>query len=297
MYESIRKNKQKTVTIVGFFSAIIIIVFSIVGYLYFDSPLIGGVLGGLSALIYTFFSVVSASRRIMKLTKGRLITKESCQDMKETQALNIVQQMALMAHIPEPTLYVIKDDLPNAFASGLSPDKAIVAVTTGLLERLNRAEIEGVIAHEVAHIRNYDTRLKVTVFAMGTLLLILGQLIMRLSSVLTREAEEKVMAMGAFMSLVIGALVYVFGIMLSKLMELWVSRNREYLADVTAVELTRNPQALISALEKISTMEASEVAESSVSSLYFVHPFKKEGDSWFSTHPTIDNRIRKLSEL
>lgn len=297
MYEGIRKNKQRTALIMGFFTLIIIGVFSIVGYLYFESPLIGGAVGGLLALVYTWGSVVSASKRLIKLTKGRQLTKESCQNLKETQALNIVQQMAMMAHIPEPDVYVVEDNLPNAFASGLSPDKAMVALTTGLLERLNRAEIEGVVAHEIAHIRNYDTRLKVTVFAMGTLLLILGEVLMRISHVLGRESEDKVTAMGALSSLLVGALVYVFGAVVSKLMQLWVSRNREYLADVTAVELTRNPQALISALEKISHMDASEAAKGSVSALYFVHPFKKERDSLWSTHPTPQNRIKRLQNI
>lgn len=297
MYEAIRQNKQRTALIVMLFAGIIVSVFSLVGNLYWGSPLVGGVLGALIGGVYTFLSVRLSAYSLLKMTHAREIIRSETQDIKEVQLLHISEQLALMAGIPTPKVYVVPDSQPNAFAAGMRPEQALVAVTSGLLEQLSRSEIEAVVAHEIAHIQNYDSRLKVTVFAMGGFLVAFGRLLLRTNLRPASNKNGKDSDGFGMLSLVIGLVVYLLGMVVSQLMQLWVSRNREYLADATAVELTRNPQALITALEKISEMEKSDQADPSMATMYFTNPFKKERDTIWSTHPTTANRIARLKTL
>lgn len=300
MYERIRSNKRKTILVIGLFSLLVIAVASIAGYALFGSPLLGGIIGGIAGVIYVTISVNQSSASMIKRSGARQVTgqREEGEDIKERQAYNIVSQLAMMQRLPEPEVYVIDDDQPNAFAAGLKPENAKVAVTTGLLNRLNRAEIEGVIAHEIAHIQNYDSRLKVTTFALGGLLLLIGHVLIRQRWFRGRGSNSSRGGGAAVLvSVILGFVIAIFGRIISQLIQLWVSRNREYLADTTAAEITRNPQALASALEKISGMEPSDSADSSMSSMYFVNPFKKDGDSMWSTHPSTENRIEALNNL
>jgi len=299
MYERIRSNKRKTILVIGLFSLLVIAVASIAGYALFGSPLLGGIIGGIVGVIYVTISVSKASGSMIKRSGARQVTsqQEENEDIKERQAYNIVSQLAMMQRLPEPEVYIIEDDQPNAFAAGLKPENAKVAVTTGLLNRLNRAEIEGVIAHEIAHIQNYDSRLKVTTFALGGLLLLIGHVLIRQRWFRGGRGSDSSRGTAVLVSVILGFVIAIFGRIISQLIQLWVSRNREYLADTTAAEITRNPQALASALEKISGMEPSDSADSSMSSMYFVNPFKKDGDSLWSTHPSTENRIEALNNL
>jgi len=298
MYDRIRSNKRKTIIVVTLFAFLVVAVASIAGYALFGSALIGGIVGGLVGLIYITISVNTASGSMMKRAGAKQVTADQGDDenIKERQAYNIVSQLAMMQRLPEPEVYVIEDDQPNAFAAGLKPENAKVAVTTGLLERLNRAEIEGVIAHEIAHIQNYDSRLKVTTFALGGLLVLLGHVMIR-QSWFRGGGSDSSKGVAILTSVIIGFVILLFGRIIARLIQFWVSRKREYLADTTAAEITRNPQALASALEKISGMEPSDSADSSMSSMYFVNPFKKDGDSLWSTHPSTENRIEELNKL
>jgi len=298
MYDRIRSNKRKTMIVVTLFALLVVAVASIVGYALFGSALIGGIVGGLVGLIYVTISINTASGSMLKRAGAKQVTADQSKDenIKERQAYNIVSQLAMMQQLPEPDVYVIEDDQPNAFAAGLKPENAKVAVTTGLLERLNRAEIEGVIAHEIAHIQNYDSRLKVTTFALGGLLVLLGHVLIR-QSWFRGGGSNSSKGVAILTSVIIGFVILLFGRIIARLIQFWVSRKREYLADTTAAEITRNPQALASALKKISGMEPSDSADSSMSSMYFVNPFKKDGDSMWSTHPSTENRIKELNKL
>jgi len=298
MYDRIRSNKRKTIIVVTLFAFLVVAVASIAGYALFGSALIGGIVGGLVGLIYVTISINTASGSMLKRAGAKQVTADQSKDenIKERQAYNIVSQLAMMQRLPEPEVYVIEDDQPNAFAAGLKPENAKVAVTTGLLERLNRAEIEGVIAHEIAHIQNYDSRLKVTTFALGGLLVLLGHVLIR-QSWFRGGGSDSSKGVAILTSVIIGFVILLFGRIIARLIQFWVSRKREYLADTTAAEITRNPQALASALEKISGMEPSDSADSSMSSMYFVNPFKKDGDSLWSTHPSTENRIKELNKL
>jgi len=298
MYDRIRSNKRKTMIVVTLFALLVVAVASIAGYALFGSALVGGIVGGLVGLIYVTISINTASGSMLKRAGAKQVTADQNKDenIKERQAYNIVSQLAMMQRLPEPEVYVIEDDQPNAFAAGLKPENAKVAVTTGLLERLNRAEIEGVIAHEIAHIQNYDSRLKVTTFALGGLLVLLGHVMIR-QSWFRGGGSNSSKGVAILTSVIIGFVILLFGRIIARLIQFWVSRKREYLADTTAAEITRNPQALASALKKISGMEPSDSADSSMSSMYFVNPFKKDGDSMWSTHPSTENRIKELNKL
>ena len=298
MYDRIRSNKRKTMIVVTLFALLVVAVASIAGYALFGSALVGGIVGGLVGLIYVTISINTASGSMLKRAGAKQVTADQNKDenIKERQAYNIVSQLAMMQCLPEPEVYVIEDDQPNAFAAGLKPENAKVAVTTGLLERLNRAEIEGVIAHEIAHIQNYDSRLKVTTFALGGLLVLLGHVMIR-QSWFRGGGSNSSKGVAILTSVIIGFVILLFGRIIARLIQFWVSRKREYLADTTAAEITRNPQALASALKKISGMEPSDSADSSMSSMYFVNPFKKDGDSMWSTHPSTENRIKELNKL
>lgn len=302
MYEQIRSNKRTTILIVGFFILIISLIMATLGYLFADNFLLGVILGLIGGGIYIAFSLSTAPSSMMRMTSARQITKENYQSLDEQQAYNIVSQLAMMQQIPEPDVYVIEDKQPNAFAVGMKPEKASVALTTGLMERLNRAETEGVIAHEIAHIKNYDSRLKVTTFALGSFLVMIGHVLVRSGRFgayrgAGRGNQNSNSRNSALIGFLLGFAILLFGQVFSKLIQLWVSRNREYLADATAAEMTRNPQALADALRKISQMEPSEAADSSMSAMYFYNPFKKTGDSIWSTHPSTENRIKALNKL
>lgn len=299
MYELIRQNKRRSNIIVVMFTLIVILVASIAGEAFFGDPVLGGILGAVFGGIYTVLSVNLSNSSVIRLTNARKISKSDEDiDIKELQLVNIVSQLSMVAGIPEPEVYVINDSLPNAFAAGLRPEKALVGVTTGLLSRLDRDEIEGVVAHEIAHIANYDVRLSTMIYAMGGFLVMLGYLMLRGGSSRS-SSNNKNKGNGALIAFIVGFVVYLFGEMFTRIIQLWVSRKREYLADATAAEYTRNPQALARALGKISGMDKSEVADKSMAAMYFVNPFKpnKEKDSMFSTHPTIKNRIANLQRL
>lgn len=301
MYEQIRSNKRKTVFIVGFFLVVVAIIMSVVGYVFVDSFFMGLVFGLIAGGIYVMFSVSSAPSSMLRMTNAKQVQENDYANVKEQQVYNIVSQFAMMQQLPMPNVYVIEDNQPNAFAIGMKPENSSVAITTGLLNRLNRSEIEGVIAHEIAHIQNYDSRLKVTTFALGSFLILVGHVLFRstrwsaMSGRRRRSSNDSDSGPNAaLIGFLMGALILVFGQVFSTLIQMWVSRNREYLADATAAEITRNPQALASALQKISGMEPSQVADSSMSAMYFYNPFKRTGDSLWSTHPSTENRIKAL---
>lgn len=303
MYEQIRSNKRKTLLIVGFFILVIMVIMALAGYIFAGDFLTGVVIGLIVGGLYITLAVNSAPSSMLQMAKAKQIHQGKYDSIKEQQAYNIVSQLAMMQNLPQPKVYVIKDKQPNAFAIGMKPENASVAVTTGLLDRLNRAEIEGVIAHEISHIQNYDSRLKVTTFALGSFLILVGHFLFRsgqfgmMRPARSRDRDNDSGVLVVFIGFLLGFLILVFGHLFSRLIQMWVSRNREYLADASAAEMTRNPDALASALMKISQMDPSEVADSSMSAMYFYNPFKKTGDSIWSTHPSTQNRIKALKRL
>lgn len=299
LHQQIEKNKQKTIMVVLLYFILYTLIGWGIGYMSLGNPLYGLILAGVIGAIYISMMFSQSTSVVMRLNHAQEVTsKQQC-----PMLWNIVEDMALIAKVPMPKIYVIQDDSPNAFAAGISPETAAVAATTGLLNRLNREELEGVMAHEFAHIKNYDVRLQTIAIALGAVIAILVQfgghsmrfgLYTRQSSSKKEDNKDTMSAILAVVSL----LAIILGPLMSTILQYSLSRNREYLADATAVSFTRNPQGLISALLKISQSPAMKQADIQSAALYIADPFKNvERDSLFSTHPTIKNRIHRLQNM
>jgi heat shock protein HtpX len=221
------------------------------------------------------------------------------------QLMNVVQELAIAANVPMPKVYIIDDTAPNAFATGRDPKHASLAITTGLLEKLDREELQGVIAHEMSHVRNLDIRFSLVVGGMVGVIAILADFFLRFtfwSGVGGRRSSSREGGNGAQAVIAIVAIVLaILAPIISRFIQLAVSRQREYLADASSVELTRNPYGLERALAKISTdQEVLEVANRGTQHMYFTNPIKKfeaRSSGLMSTHPPILDRINRLREL
>ena len=200
----------------------------------------------------------------------------------------------------KPRLYVVDSAQPNAFATGRNPENAIICVTTGLIEKLEYYELEGVVAHELAHIKNYDIRLSAVISVMVGFVIMLSDMFTRISFRRSRRDNDSSNGAQAII-LIIGLIFLIISPIISQLIQLAVSRRREFLADATAISFTRNPDGLISALRKITGDEEElETASNSTAYMYIVTPFKnkrKEKSSLFSTHPSTTERIEALENL
>jgi len=221
------------------------------------------------------------------------------------QLMNVVGEMAIAANVPMPKVYIIDDTAPNAFATGRDPKHASLAITTGLLEKLDREELQGVIAHEMSHVRNLDIRFSLIVGVMVGAIAILADFFLRFTfwgGISGRRSGRDSGGTGIQAVIMIVAIVLaILAPIISRFIQLAVSRQREYLADASGVELTRNPYGLERALAKIgSDQEVLEVANRGTQHMYFTNPIKKfeeRSSNLMSTHPAILDRINRLREL
>ena len=296
MFEDIKKNKIKSWFIVLLFLAFIAV---IVYYICMALDL-----GELSIIIAMIFAIVStwgsyyySDKIVLKLNNARPATRE--EDLK---LVNILDSLVISAGLPEkPQLYVIEDAQPNAFATGRNPKHAVICVTTGLLEKLGYYELEGVLAHEMSHIKNYDILLSAVVSVMVGFVVILSDWFTRISFYGGRRGRDRDNDNnGNAIFMLIGLIFLILAPIFGQLMQLAISRKREFLADATAIEFTRNPDGLISALEKISAdPNELKVVNKATENMYIANPFrnkKKSSDLW-STHPSTEARIEALRNL
>lgn len=296
MFEDIKKNKIKSWFIVLLFLAFIAV---IVYYICMALDL-----GELSIIIAMIFAIVStwgsyyySDKIVLKLNNARPATRE--EDLK---LVNILDSLVISVGLPEkPQLYVIEDAQPNAFATGRNPKHAVICVTTGLLEKLDYYELEGVLAHEMSHIKNYDILLSAVVSVMVGFVVILSDWFTRISFYGGRRGRDGDNDNnGNAIIMLIGLIFLILAPIFGQLMQLAISRKREFLADATAIEFTRNPDGLISALEKISAdPNELKVANKATENMYIANPFrnkKKSSDLW-STHPSTEARIEALRNL
>ena len=300
MFKTIKKNKFESAIIVSIFIiAVTLIIYYICNALN---------LGELSILIALIFSIASAwgsyyysDKIVLASCRARPATKE--EDLK---LVNILDALMVTAGLPKkPDLYVVEDAQPNAFATGRNPEHAVIYVTTGLLEKLNYYELEGVIAHEMSHIKNYDILLSAVVSVFVGLIVMLSDMFSRIMfwGGLKDDRDNDSKANGILMLL--GLIFLILSPIFGTLMQLALSRKREFLADATAVEFTRNPDGLISALEKLENdPNELETANSATANMYIINPFKKNGDkgkrktsSLWSTHPSTADRIEALRNI
>ena len=296
MFEDIKRNKIKSGLIVFTF---LIFIALIIYYICMALDL-----GSVSIAIAMVFAIAStwgsyyySDRIVLSLNKARPATKE-----ENLRLVNILDSLVVSSGLPcTPRLYIVEDAQPNAFATGRNPQNAVICVTTGLLDKLEYYELEGVLAHEMAHIKNYDIRLSAVVSVMVGFVVMLSDWFTRITFWGgTRDSDNDNKGNGILM--LIGLIFLILSPIFGKLMQLAVSRNREYLADATAVKFTRNPDGLISALEKI-TNDPNElkVANNATENMYIVNPFrsdkKKKTSSLWSTHPSTEDRINALRNI
>lgn len=250
------------------------------------------------SLIWTWIAFKRGDRIIMKMTGATLANYDS-----EKQLHNIVEEMALAAGVPKPTVYIIETEAMNAFATGMSPGRASVAVTRGMLNRLNRDELQGVVAHEMGHVVNWDIRYATAVSILVGLIALVSDSILysgRLGR-LGRGRRSGGNNSGAGILFIIMIIFAILAPLIARLVQMAVSRQREFLADATSVRLTRNPQGLISALEKLSQETVKfEGANRATQHLFIVNPFRnfsEKASSLMATHPPLNRRIDRLHNL
>lgn len=297
LYKQIEQNKRNTWIILGLYTLLILIISIFLGMLF--TVYIGGAFF-IIGLIYITHVYFDATRHLMKVTNAVEITKET-----EPQIYELVEELCLAGGLPVPKLYITPDQAPNAFATGRDPQHASLALTQGLLNMMNKKEVQGVIGHELSHIRNYDTRITVLASALTSLITITGVGIVVFGwGVLTSENKGLLGLLIKFFALfliIVGGIISIIGIPIAKLLFLLVSRKREYLADISSVDLTREPSGLISALSKLEKLEEGESTPQIVSQdlalqhLYFNFPSAHDWISrLFSDHPPLDKRIERL---
>lgn len=294
LYKQIQQNKQKTFVLVSLFIVLVLAIGWAIGYFFSNSPVSGLVITIIVLAFYVPMTYMSASSQVLRMAGAKEIKRED-----HPQLFDIVEELSIAARLPMPKIYIINDPVPNAFATGIKPEKAAVAFTTGLLERLNREEIAGVAAHELAHIRNYDIRLMTICIALVGVVILLGDIGSRMIYYRggRRGNDRQNPAL-----LIIALVLIILAPIAAQFVQLAVSRNREYLADATAVEFTRNPVGLINALQKISEDPRDlQRANTSTASMYITSPFskkrKKSRANLWSTHPPIESRIERLKNM
>lgn len=297
LYKQIEQNKRNTWIILGLYIVLLLAISVFLGAIFTSYVGIGFFIIGLIYIAHVYFD---ATQHLMKVTNAVEITKET-----EPVIYELVEELCLAGGLPMPKLYITPDPAPNAFATGRDPEHASLAITQGLLNIMDKKEVQGVIGHELSHIRNYDTRITVLASALTSLITMTGIGIVFFGwGVLTSETKGifgffiKILAL---IVIAVGGIISIIGIPLAKLLFLLVSRQREYLADIGSVDLTREPSGLISALSKLEELEegadAAEISSQDLTlqHLYFNFP---NAHNWlnrlFSDHPPLDKRIERL---
>ena len=302
-YGQISANKRESFLLAAF----VIVVFALLG-LTIGYAITGSAAGaagvtafalGLGALtgVGSYFS---GDKLVLGVSQARPVDATSA-----PQLMDVVQEMAIAANVPMPAVYVIDDTAPNAFATGRDPAHASLAITTGLLEKLDREELQGVIGHELSHVRNFDIRFSLVVGVMVGTIALLADFFLRFTfwgGMSGRRSSSRDGGNGlAALILVVAIALAVLAPIISRFIQLAVSRQREYLADASSVELTRDPYGLERALAKIATdKDVLEVANRGTQHMYFTNPIKKfesRSSGLMDTHPPILDRINRLRQL
>lgn len=287
MYSAISQNKRNTLIIMAVFIAIIGAIGWAVGYMNgADWGLAVTIL--ICGAIYALIQYFVASKLAMTMTGAREIQKEDAPEL-----WRVVENLAITSGIPMPEVYLIDDPAPNAFATGRDPNHAIVGATTGLLNIMDKRELEAVMAHEMSHVRNYDIRVSMIAFGLVSAIGFLADIALRVmfySDSRDRNVNPIV--------LIIGVAVIILAPILAMITQMAISRQREYLADASGVLLTRDSDGLASALEKLKTYGKPMQKQSSATANLFMNNPLKPGffSKIFSTHPPLDERIARLRE-
>lgn len=288
MYSDIAANKRKTVLIMAVF-----LVF-VAGIIWiFDKYLGGGTgvfYGGLiGACVYALVTYYAGSKMALAVNQAHEIQKSD-----NPRLWRIVENLSITDGLPMPKVYIMNDPAPNAFATGRDPKHSAVCATTGILDMMNDDEMQGVLAHELSHIKNYDIRVSMVAFALTAVISLIADIIIRLTWFGGGDRDENNQAF-----LILGIVAAILAPIVATMIQLAVSRQREYLADASGALTTRYPEALASALEKIKqTGSVARRQNTATAHLFFVNPLKGHSlAGLFSTHPPIDDRIKRLRSM
>ncbi len=290
MYNQIASNKRKTVLLVTLFSVLILTIGWVFGEANGDATS-GIVLATILATTMSLISYFGGDKLALATSGAKQIEKDQAPEL-----WRIIENLAITNGTPMPKVYIVQDDAPNAFATGRNPEHASVAVTTGLLRIMEKKELEGVLAHEMSHIKNYDILVMTIVIVLVGIVTLLADWMLR-SFMFGRNREHNQATIALF---VIGLVLSILSPFFAELIKLAVSRQREYLADASGALLTRYPEGLASALEKIRAYGAPmKKANHATAHLYISNPFGPGNKlaSWFSTHPPVEERIKRLRSM
>lgn len=298
LYQQIAQNKRRTVYVMIGFLLLVLAIGAAVGYIFFSSYLAGIVMALVIGLVYMGMMIAQSTSVIMSMNHGREIKNEN----EAPELWHVVEDMAMVAQVPMPRVFIIDDPSPNAFATGNNPEHAAVAATSGILAQLNREELEAVIGHEMSHVRNYDIRLSTIALALSAVIALLVNIGMHSFWWGGGRRRSNNSEGGGYLQIILmvfSILIVILGPLAASIAQMALSRNREYLADAGSVELTRNPQGLITALQKISNAQPMKQADPSSSALYISDPMKKKRSfaHLFDTHPPIEERIARLEKM
>lgn len=289
MYKEIDANKRKTwlimLVFLGIIAGLSVLIASLVGEVYISLYVI------LAALIYAFVQYFVASKMALFMAGAKPIELRD-----NPRFYRIVENLSIATGLPMPKVYVIDDRSPNAFATGRDPRHAAVAATTGLIEMMNDRELEAVMAHEMAHVGNYDIKVSMIAFGLVAAISVLCDIGLRIAIRGAGDADDD---RASAVLLVVALVAAIFGPIIAMMVQMAVSRNREYLADATAALTTRDPESLASALAKLAGDKTTLRNQNpSMANMYINNPLKK---SWLakltSTHPPIEDRIARLQQM
>src|SRR4029079_489177 len=299
MFELIKSNKRRSALLIFCFVVLLSLVGAAFGVLFNAGPI-----AAIIALVFSgamaFFSYWKADAIALAVSRAKPADPQQYQRLH-----NLVEGLCIASGLPMPRLYVIEDDAPNAFATGRNPKHAAIAVTTGLLEKMNRAELEAVRAYELSHIRNYDILVMTLTVTMVGIIALLSDFFLRFMFFGGGRDDDDNNSPLAFVFMIVGFILLIFAPIIAYVMQSAVSRRREFLADASGVQLTRYPPGLISALEKLKgDTTVIHSASKATAHLWIEEPLEKETrkgqnrlNHLFDTHPPLDERIRALQAM
>ena len=296
LYTHIDSNRHKTWALISIFFVAVIIIGWVFSYAMDNQGIL--YLAVIISFVSSFVSYWWSDKIVLAMSSAHLVTQES-----DRELYRLVENLCITAGLPVPRIYIIDDTAPNAFATGRDPEHAAIALTSGIIQKLEKSELEGVIAHELSHIGNRDILIATVATVMVGVVVLLADWFMRFSMFGGRRRSND--NEGGQIALVITIIAIVLAILapvFATLLQLAISRKREFLADADGAMLTRYPEALATALEKISRdPEALEVANRATAHLYIVTPFKETDDKKigfftkaFMTHPPVEERVAAL---
>lgn len=297
LFDQIASNKRRTWLLLIAFFGLLALLGAAIGYLWLRSAVGGVLLALIIGAIYAGVMIFQSTEVVMAMNGAREVSEQEAPEL-----YHIVQDMAMVAQIPMPRVYIVEDPSPNAFATGSKPENAAVAATTGILQIMNREELEGVIGHEVSHIRNYDIRISTIAVALASAITLLSSLAGRMmwfgDGRRSSNDRDNDSGLGIIL-LIVSLIAIVLAPLAATLVQLAISRQREFLADASSVELTRNPQGMINALLKLDHSEPMEHHVDDASAALYISDPKKEGGlkKLFYTHPPISERVERLKQM